>query len=222
MPPGHSDPFRAYRDHDGLETGRTRHNRRQALWTVTRGVIAAVAVTCCIGVAALAMYQRDMAQLIRRLRLAMDERSSICLSSFHVGVVDTFAVSVRLSDVEDEVLLNPSLFQSFGREVLTQEIAHRPTHCSFGSSASYQIGRVRRESITVSYVPVDLSDLMWPMRSIMPQAARLRTYTGAEALCIQHCLEVLAQRAPCVALAPSLDTVQRDTEGNDRGRLEEL
>ena len=75
---------------------------------------------------------------------------------------------------------------------------------------------MRRESITVSFVLVDMSDWLWPARSMMPQAAIERTFAGPESLCLQHCLEVLTQRNPCDQLPDA------PPPGRVRGTREDL
>lgn len=189
----------AWQTHDGLELGRTKETRRKQAIGVARYAVLAVLFFTSLVVAAFWWQHKSMGDLTRAISRAMDERSSVCLSSYHVGDTETRVMVVR-GGAGDMVMLNPREFQTFGREVLTQEIAHRPTHCAFGSSASYQIGRTRRESITVSYVPVNMSDWLWPAESMMPQATVERTFAGPESLCLQHCLEVLAQRNPCEQL----------------------
>ena len=188
-----------WQTHDGLELGRSQQQRRRQAAGAARYAALALLTAASLVLAAFWWQHKSMGDLTRAISRAMDERSSACLSSYHVGDTETRVVMVR-GDAGDMVMLNPREFQTFGREVLTQEIAHRPTHCAFGSSASYQIARARRESITVSFVPVNMTDWLWPARSMMPQAAVERTFAGPQSLCLQHCLEVLAQRNPCEQL----------------------
>ena len=170
-------------------------------------VFCVVVLSCICACAALAvcceLYRYEVLEAIRTVERVMAERETQCLSTHHVGREDYNIIVLGNSSTPSEkrAIMNPSIFNLFGGTIDTQEFAHPPTQCGGRSrKAAYPIHRTRHSKATVRFVPVNASDITWPALSMLPSATETQTFTGQDAFCIQHVIEVFKQPNPCLEL----------------------
>lgn len=165
---------------------------------VLAGVCACAALAVCCE-----LYRYEVREAIRTVERVMAERETQCLSTHHVGRDDYNIIVLGNASAPNEkrVIMNPSIFSLFGETLETQEFAHPPTQCGGSSTkAAYPIHRTRHSKATVRFVPVNASDVTWPALSMLPSSTETKTFTGQDAFCIQHVVEVFKQPNPCLEL----------------------
>lgn len=160
------------------------------------------------------MYRYETRRAIETIETTMRDRDSICLSSLHVGRTD-FRIIV-LAEMEKQpsvALLNPSIFQSFGKTTRTQELAHPPTQCYTTRKKAYSIHRERRESVSVTFTTVNASHWTWPAQTLIPSLTKTtRTFTGLRSYCIQHMMELFYMHNVCDELSDDNAAYDRRVE----------
>jgi peptide deformylase len=169
-----------------------------------------VVVMMCLGLVGIGeMYRIEMKNTISKITSTMHDRDSLCLSSIHIGHTEhkIIVLAALSEDAPQLVLMNPSIYSAFGTLVKTSELADPPTHCATQLKKAYIIERKRHESVSVMYVPVNTTDITWPLKSILHGKAT-KTFTGSRSFCIQHIMEVLEQANSCEKL-DSYETVKR-------------
>ena len=142
------------------------------------------------------LYRHEAKNTFNHIMKTMTERESVCLSSIHVGRPDYFMVLIAPTDKTQLVaMLNPIVYQKFGAEVKTQEIANPPTQCYTTRKKAYTIHRERRESVSISYTAVNVTDLLWPAKSLYSRS--MKTFTGTTSFCLQHVIEMSQLQNAC-------------------------
>lgn len=212
------------RAREDVESGRTRGQLVCPKWFKKGGflIFVIVAVVVFGGAGFCELQRSDARAVVSNIISTMEDRSSTCLSSFHVGKTDfKFVVLRGASPGTYDVMLNPVPFQMYGKKVKTEETAHPPMQCARGAQQAYPIKRIRYSNITISHMPVDLEDRLWPLWSMLPKNYKQRTFGGAsrarpaaraasealrrwragtDSLCLQHMVEFLGQANPCAEL----------------------
>jgi hypothetical protein len=184
------------RYYDGGPSAR-RAARRMMFFTV----LAAIAIVVVGGFFLNEMYRKEVSDVVREVKKVMYERDSVCLSSIHVGrdeyKVVLLAPTKKGFAGSGVTMMDPTIYQAFGNNVKTQELANPPLKCYHGRTKAYTIHRTRKESVTVSFTPVNTSDSLWLIKNAFATKKTMMTFSGAESYCLQHILEVFAQRNPC-------------------------
>jgi hypothetical protein len=172
-------------------------------------------VAGCIGSIVLSeMFRYETSRALHQIADTMQSRESICLSSLHVGRTDYRMI--LLAEMHNETslaLLNPSIFQSFGKTIKTQELAHPPTQCYTTRKKAYSIHRERRESVSVTFTTVNASNPLWPAKTLIPTLIKqTMTFNGLRSYCIQHMMELFALKNACDELTDGQVSYDRRIE----------
>lgn len=191
-------PKREYTIEDGgfrINNLEKRRARSRCMMTSLVICVALVVGACVMS----EMFRYETTRAIHQVATTMRDRDSICLSSLHVGRTD-YRIVV-LSELPNEpglVLMNPSIYQLFGKTTRTQELAHPPTQCYTTRKKAYSIHRDRRESISMTFMHVNTSNPLWPSHTLVPSLTKVtKTFNGMRSYCLQHVMELFNLQNVC-------------------------
>ena len=174
-----------------------------------------IAIATSIGFMVLSeLFRYETKRALHQIAETMHNRESICLSSMHVGRTDYKII--LLAERENEpalALLNPSIFQAFGKTTRTQELAHPPTQCYTTRKKAYSIHRERRESVSVTFTSMNSTNIFWPAQTLIPPLTKqTRTFSGLRSYCIQHMMELFELSNACDELSDDNASYERRVE----------